>query len=731
MDDQLSDASSDVAKAKQRSHEDVAMDLLGNLDPSFSPISPEEEQTVLADFLGPTMTHAVAQHVQTCAQVLYKAMLECVANTTYDAPPYDALPPMRSSLSIFHGRTQTKRFLRRITRDNVARIVADVHMKAQEPVTVAGLTVMFVLPFMRHHSSNAALDLRESDFVLNFPQDPKAPDSKVRFVDKNNVTGVHRYALGNGVGVNVRALADDEIVQKGEVQLQVVALGGLASQVSSLKGACQFINTVKANGLSLAKARLKADTTNPPQLMSPFEFVRNEGSVHHPDTHRNPDKEPEHKDASQGLSCEAEFMRVTVKLSSACGDDDDDEDCDVAGKDYSKNLRYALDEMRPQYDERTTKLAHQEHEKQLDALGQDLRSDDVMKRGIIPGLLAVMFPHDSRSSPVSLADLKELDPLEVNRWVREHFVPGRFEINIAGHLNHDNLLNQVNTVFGSLPIANFSRHVQEDNVTAGLLHRVGLDPYDPEDKPSFLNHNWGADKQHKLRSACVLRSPTPDHGHVILRVPASDYQASATRPMVRRMADRALSRMLFLRMRRDNGFCYHIGTVARHSVLFPGYGHYEMEWVAGRYSVHQGSPEFRKDLNVIGSKTVASDVFREEVSEAVYAEVVNTEIQRINASYSDADYWLHIMQGVSIHPPTTWPQTTVHGDLPGLFSVDSVDEIQGLAALSRDEVNDFLKRYSWDPQDYLWGIVTTRSYSYVAKDESQNDVECPMPDHII
>jgi len=662
--------------------------------------------------------------VQSCAQILYKAMLECVANTTYDPSPYDTLPTMRSSLNVFHGRTRTKSFLRKINIDNIGRIVANVHMKPQSPVSPAGLTVMFMLPFVRSRHSNAAQDLRESDFLLNLPHDPKAPLEDYRVVDKNNVTGVHRFILGNGIGVNVRAIPDDEVIRRGEVQLQVVALGGLGTQMSGLKGACQFINTVKANGLSLAKVQRRQDHADEPKIHIVVHPIDASTGVHHEHTFTDPetnDKEPERKDSSEGLSCEAEFMRVTVKLSSQC---DDEEECDVASKDYSKNLKYALDEMRPQYDERTVKLAFLEHEKQLEALEQDLRSDDILMREIMPGLVSAMFADDIRRQPVALTDLKQLDPLEVNRWVREHFVPGRFEVNVVGNLNQDNLLKQMNDVFGSLPMVNFSRLIDDDNMTAGVLHRVGIDPYDPDDTDFFTKLHW-SDK--KFRSACVLRSAIPDHGHIIHRVPAGDYHMSASQPMIRRVADKAISRMAFLRLRRDNGFCYHIDVSARHSLLFPNYGHYDLEWVAGRYSVHQGSPEFRQDLNVVGSSLEARKIFTQEVTDEIFAEVVNTYIQRINSSYGSPEYWLHLMQGLSIRPPATWAVEEMAPVLPGLFPVSATDELQGLASISKDDVNTYLKKTSWDPQQYLWGIVTTRSYSYGLVNED----ECPMPTHIV
>jgi hypothetical protein len=269
---------------------------------------------------------------------------------------------------------------------------------------------------------------------------------------------------------------------------------------------------------------------------------------------------------------------------------------------------------------------------------QDLRSDDVMTRGIRPGLISVMYPGDVRRQPVTLSDLKQIDPLEVNRWVREHFVPGRFEVNIAGQFHIDNLLEQLNTALGSLPPVNFSRTIEDDDVSTGILRRVGLDPYDPSDVSLFTGSLW---PDNKFRSACVLRSPTPDHAHIVERVPAADYLASVDKPVIRRMTDRMVSRMMFLGLRRDNGFCYHVDTVARHSILFPGYGHFEMEWLAGRYSVHQGSPEFREDLNVVGSSLVAREILSTEVSEDVFQEVIKSKYNpRIFFNFSDFNFVL-------------------------------------------------------------------------------------------
>ena len=139
-------------------------------------------------------------------------------------------------------------------------------MKPQSPVSPAGLTVMFMLPFVRSRHSNSAQDLRESDFLLNLPQDPKVPLSDYKLVDWNNVTGVHRFILGNGIGVNVRSIPEEEVIKKGEVQLQVVALGGLATQMSGLK-VCYFslkpLTAVHSNALSNCSDRVPASLSTP------------------------------------------------------------------------------------------------------------------------------------------------------------------------------------------------------------------------------------------------------------------------------------------------------------------------------------------------------------------------------------------------------------------------------------------------------------------------------------
>ena len=69
-------------------------------------------------------------------------------------------------------------------------------MHHQEKVSVEGLQVMFMLPSLLGSSrSNTAQDLREADFLLNFPQDPKGDKGKFKLVESSNTTGIHRYLI--------------------------------------------------------------------------------------------------------------------------------------------------------------------------------------------------------------------------------------------------------------------------------------------------------------------------------------------------------------------------------------------------------------------------------------------------------------------------------------------------------------------------------------------------------
>eukprot|EP00298_Acanthocystis_sp_HF-20_P012304 c19822_g1_i1.p1 GENE.c19822_g1_i1~~c19822_g1_i1.p1 ORF type:complete len:1251 (+),score=556.63 c19822_g1_i1:234-3986(+) len=732
MDDLKSDLDDDKSKQKTTAHADVVMNLVGNLDPNFVMIDPDQEYEIVSQFLSVSMIKSAKVHIQTCAQILYRAMLECVANSTYNVPPYDTLTPMVASLSVFHGTSQTKSFLRRITEENIARVVASVHGHAQHPVSSYGLRVMFMIPtFLRARRSNSAQDLRDADFLLNFPQEPKGPQSGTfNLTESSNITGVHKYKLSNGIGVNIRRAADDEVIPRGLAVMQIVALGGLATETQDLKGACQFINTVKANGLSLAKSNLQDESDGSSVCQITHKMDTRVGTntyntclrTDRPSRIHNPDKEPEKKSSREGLGCESEFLRITVTLSHRC---DEEEECDPEQKDYTKNLQFGLDEMRPQYDDRTIKLSYQEHEKQLEALELDLTTGDILDRTIFPTLIEQAFPNDPRTSSVVLSDLKALDPLMVNRWVREHFVPGRFEINIAGDLHLDTVLKQVDDIFGVLPLVNFSRTIQDDNITAGILHRVGIDPYDTEDLHLFKRQF----NTTKTRLSCTLRSPTPDHAHAFQIVAAGDYHSSRGNVVVRRMADKLISRLAFLSVRRDNGFAYHIEVNPRHSVLFPGFGYYELRWMSGRYSMYAGHPEFSDDLNIVASATVARSIFSKEVSSEVYDEILNTYIQRINSSYVDPEYWVRIMQGLSIKPPTSWGSfnLTSESSLVPLIDTDELTELSDTTL--KEKVITYLSTYSSTAESkYLWGIVSTRSSTYRLP---ALENECTIPVNIV
>lgn len=86
--------------------------------------------------------------------------------------------------------------------------------------------------------------------------DPYYPRGSLQLLDHFPKTGVKRYMLANGLRVNLkpRLSGDHELPcdPEGEVVLEVVALGGRATQPPHLKGACEMVNLNVPSGFRVA-----------------------------------------------------------------------------------------------------------------------------------------------------------------------------------------------------------------------------------------------------------------------------------------------------------------------------------------------------------------------------------------------------------------------------------------------------------------------------------------------
>jgi predicted Zn-dependent peptidase len=527
-------------------------------------------------------------------------------------------------------------------------------------------------------------------------------------------SGIRIYNLFNGIGVNIKPFASGNmrvpIVGNGTVVVEIVSLGGRATESPAAKGACD----VAAMGLEDFVAA-EYDSTGELRVdkeIFPMKIFQRASNIR-----SSEDAKPIERVGLPGppappqMLCDREFLRIKATLSSACvksGPDAPEVPCDTSALNHEEMLGILSDmrlKMMPMYNTRSIRRAYSNV---LSAKMEEKRESNprqVIKTAAVNNILKARFPSDHRMRRVEPSDIRSLNPETLSRWVREQFDPDRIEINVVGDIDVKIILEPLQLIFGTL----IKRPANSK--------RVGYDVYSEADVQHFTRA-WGSSDS---KTGCHLIDDNVERAFPMLMVPAQDgisFRGGEMRQIVTAMIEKQLWRNL----RMDEGLTYFVGKHAFHSVLFPGFGYRTVDWGSGKYNARDPASD---PLNVEFSVSKAKDALGKDriIAKDMFQIVMKSIEGHYKTHLQNIEEWFGILRGMSLKLPKAFESNGLKE--PTLKDIDEGAVMEGLKAVTYQKYKQWMDSHVPDKSSQTAVfVVETMDKKENAKYEMTKSIDC-------
>ncbi len=431
--------------------EQLADHILGSGDSTHVFTGPEAEARAGLPFLTEGFLESAQAFVQAEAQFLYTALVKIAgADVGFDGTKNQAAFPgieePTASLFVFMGSSAITRTVDEIVVEDIKKAIYQIENSVPPPnilidrfmlilsrgLKIGGIEIPGTAPPIGIPKSGSLFNRRRIYSKVTWPQNIA--------LQANPVTGIQTFKLLNGVRINVKLRASGNASlpdsEPGRSIMQVVSLGGKATErKDTLRNACKFVNMGLESGYSATyyDDEGKYDTTDfdAGTVTSYFKGAKHPAS----------------------LSCLEEFFVIEKELHPACEifPERDERECDPSNHNYFDKLEGIRLAMSPMYDARSVELAADRIRFAIDELEREADPSENLRYNVLEAALQELYVTDSRMARPAEADIRALDPLTVQAWVREQFHPDRIEINVVGDVHIDHLIIGLNMIFGTLP----------------------------------------------------------------------------------------------------------------------------------------------------------------------------------------------------------------------------------------------------------------------------------------
>lgn len=518
-------------------------------------------------------------------------------------------------------------------------------------------------------------------------------------------TGVKRYRLSNGLRVNVKARLSgrDSLPSDapGIVEMEIVSLGGRASQPPGLKGACELVDLDAQSGYTV-EYWLPAGNNRPSAATEQVFF-----DSHTVDGYLSRVGRPR-------VRCGHEHFSVHQRLHSKCVNFPELRGCDPKHTGYLKKLEGFRLAMSPVYDANGIERGAKQLENLLTAAERRSDPDEFMKWRTFWDLQRPwMTSHnaeDPRSETVTPADIRRLDPEKVGLWVREQFTVDRMEVNVAGNFDEHHLLHQLNRMLGTMPLArnhDGAGGTPDRAASPRAAARVGYDVYDPAQEERFrlgLEERRVSPAVATRVTNCTMPSLQPGRAYVAMSVLTSADATSVRGHQRSLMASALLQEALLESLRRDHGFVWRVESEPFASQIFRRFGYWHIRFVVGldRESDSAGREQIMRSVEEVRRILLSPAPF----SEATFARVKAATHSALAGSLQDSRSWLPIMQGVSLRPPV-WERTGGSFAYHYVKDVAQTDMLGLVESVTLEQVTSWFTQHMSSGHSLHVGVVET------------------------
>ncbi|EFC39136.1 predicted protein [Naegleria gruberi] len=604
----------------------LVYELLGNEDPKFEYLNVHDNYASLSKFLGVSFAlGSTADHVKANAQYLIQGLSDII---TKDKPVKYAniRRTTQMSASIIMGKSDPKSASFRPTKEQIASFINTIINSESSSSTTLDASTLSMLSSLSASLPSITLPTASSGYKL---------------VQKKDDLSLYVYSLSNDVRVNIKKSDSKMAYQKGLAYIEIVALGGKNTENSDIKGACTFVNQGYNGGTK---------------------FVASTVSYYPEST-------------SLPISCSADVLSISTTLSEACINYPESYLsylCKVDSTDYKNKLLLLRLSMNPIFNNNVKKKVITKYQKELNTeIDDQFTSVSTLNTYSVQKVLKSAFPDEHRFHGTSIEDLKKLNPLSVQEWVSQHFsimkdgekLINRFEINIVGDVSIDNIMPQLETWFGSIPVK------QKPTI-------VGFDLYDKNQASNFEVTFPKTSPLVNSTYSCEVNSYAGEKALVTAIYPIKG--ANAANPSLSRalLQQALLSAYSFEVIRSQGGFSYFAVSRTMSTLSLNGFGLATTMFLTGDYPNHS-----QDILNIQRSVEFWISSLKKELDENFFNDIKNQYKAAIENDLESEYSWFGMIRGLSLTAPASYSQDFVR-------TIDDVDIVSYLKDANYENFKD-------------------------------------------
>ena len=549
----------------------------------------------------------------------------------------------QTSAGIFLGKSDPATASNRPTKDQIAKYLKTL-------ITSERSSLSF---------DSSALNILSvaSTYVPTSP-DPQ-PSGGYKLVMKNSALNVFVYSLSNGLRVNIKKSDSSMSTMTGLSYIEIVALGGKNTEGPDIKGSCEFVNSNINGGAK---------------------FVNSDAEVlYFPQA------------TTYALKCEGDTISLSANLGTPCANYPTyllDLACTVNTQSYADTFKILRLSMNPIYNNLVKQkvISNMQRIQAMDINDQFDSMTDVSQYAT-DKILKSVFPDENRLHLSTLEDIKQLNPLLAQKWVSQHFtlmtqdedLINRYEINIVGDVNIQNILPQLDKWFGSIPRVPKPKDI------------VGYDIYDKDQIQNFniqFPTNLGPSNS---TYTCEIPSYSTDKALVTVLYPGNSVSPSNPSLLRAQLYSSLLSDYSFDVVRSKGGFGYFAVSRTMPTALLNGFGISSTMFLVGDY------PNYTEDrLNIQRATNFWLDGLKQNLDEKSFDIFRNGALARYSWMLDKEAAWMRQIRGLSLTSPATYPSSQKF--------LRAEDDIDIRAYLRNAKYEDFAYIFSSVMQNIQSGI---------------------------
>ncbi|KAL9645224.1 hypothetical protein ABK040_002425 [Willaertia magna] len=620
--------------ANTQDSSELVQRLIGNEDPKYDFLNIHDELSAYSPYFG--FSFALYSHtemVKANAQFFVQSLSDIINENKPVLYPHIKRSNQVSS-SIIMGKTNSPSS---VPKPNKQTIIDHMKKILNQPISAVDASLGAV-------SQLGSLSSLLISSLPTLEDPPKLASSTAKVDYTNDKLGVIVYKLSNGLRVNIKKMNSK---RKGSSLIEVVALGGKSTANNELKGACEFINEGIIGG---------------------SRYYNNKKEYFYSET----------RGVLPTITCSSDYISISTTLSAQCINYPkwmEDLTCQVTTMDYTSKLKALRLAIHPIYTSDVKEKVLEQYKK-LDDLTFSLDLLTRLRGEIVERGVRKAFGNEHR---VYTADsLKNVNPALTQYWVSQHFSLwkdgerdiNRFEINLVGDFDTNNIIKQLDLWFGTI----------ERETKPALKDIIGFDIYSKQHESNFKISFPIIQNFTDANYQCEVLSRAPDRAFIASVIPSIGVGPS--QPSFSKMIfyNELLRAYAFDVIRSQHGFSYFAVVSSKPYILMDKFALSYIFYLAGTYPEPIGDDY----VNIKASLNAFTKSMGQDIPETFFNNIKSSTASAIESELENEDIWFEFIRGVSLTSPSTYSSNFIRKE-------DDIDILSYIQNAKYDEFKAIFK----------------------------------------